>query len=89
MHIDEKIVIEKPMTVQKGTLYKDGVWTRRAIMRAIWDLRKRMIREHGVDLFQVYEMSDCIEVHVEGDFTTIPADDGWEHKKKRRAFKKR
>ena len=88
MRIDEHIVMEKPMTVRRGKLVKDAVWTRRSILKAVWELRTRIMDEQQVDIFQVYEMTDCIEVHIEGDFETLYVGDKKERRRKRMKFGK-
>ena len=87
--IDEKIVIQRPQSVIDGPTRGYGVWTRKAILRAIWEMRMRLIKEKQIDIFQVYEMTDCIEVHIEGEFVTMPVGDYIERKMKRRALKKK
>ena len=84
MQINEHIVINKPKSVMNGPSHGETAWVRRAFLRSIWEMRKRVMEEQGVDIFQLYEMSDCIEVHIEGDFVGKPVPKDWELKLKRR-----
>lgn len=89
MKIDEHIVIRKPPGIQAANGRRDAAWTRRAILHAIWVMRRKVMEEQRADLFQVYEMTDCIEVHIEGEFVTLPTDKDSVRRKKRRALKAR
>ena len=85
--IDETIVIQRPKTIIEGPVRGYGVWTRKAVLRAIWDIRMRLIKEKQIDIFQVYEMTDCIEVHIEGEFVTLPIGNYTDWLQKRIALK--
>lgn len=73
MKVNEHIVLNKPASVVgQRTRKAESVWVRRAVLRSIWRMRERIIVEHGIDIFQVYDMTDCVEVHIEGDFVGLP-----------------
>jgi len=88
IRVDEHIVLKRPKSVMNGSPTLYGAWTRRAILRAVWALRNRIMDESGVDIFQVYEMTDCVEVHIEGEFETLPVPPGWVRKENRRKLYK-
>lgn len=77
MLVKEVLVVKKPATAIGKGRKNESVWTRKAALRAIWQLRIRIMLEQGIDIFQVYEMSDCIEVHIEGDFKGKEVDARW------------
>ncbi len=66
MKINERIVVKIPKSIQKATPTKRSTWIRHAILRAFWDVRNRIILEEGEDIFNIYKMSDCIEVNLSG-----------------------
>lgn len=74
MFVEEKIVIKKPKTIREGSAKRAAVWTRHAFLSALYKLRIRIMNEHGFDIFGVYEMTDCVEVNIKGDFEGLPCD---------------
>lgn len=70
MKIDERIVVPKGKRIQEGTAKTVCIWTRRQAMRNIWQIRCRILRETGEDIFRVFEMTDCIEVGIKGELET-------------------
>ena len=71
MKIDERIVIPKGQRIQDARAKRIYIWTRRNAMRAIWDIRCRILKETGEDIFHLYEMTDCIEIGIHGDLETV------------------
>lgn len=66
MDINERIVINIPKNILNATPTKKSTWLRHAILRNIWDLRNRIIVDAGVDIFGLYQMTDCIELNLKG-----------------------
>jgi len=67
MQIDEKIVIEYPPSLRRFTGRQKAMWAKHRMMTSLFDLRRRLIKEKGVDIFNLYVMTDCIEFSLKGD----------------------
>lgn len=70
MNVDELIVIKMPKTTQNGTARKRTLWSKRALLRAIWQIRDRILMATGEDIFNVFVMTDCVEARIRGDLLT-------------------
>lgn len=70
MKIDERIVIKIPRNIREASQTKRSTWVRHSILRSIWQVRNRFMLDHGVDIFGVYKMTDCIEVNFRGELET-------------------
>ena len=88
MEISERLVIDKPDTIRRAGLKRLTTWTKHAILSGLWKIRRKVMDEKGVDIFQVYEMTDCIEIRIEGDINTISSLTREERLEKIRTFKK-
>ena len=73
MKVDERIVIKMPKYISKGTNHRKAVWANAACRRALWVARNRIIDEQGLDIFNVFIMTDCIEVTVRGELEAKPS----------------
>lgn len=72
MKLNERIVIPNPKTYYTFMSPRGrAAWKRRAVRNAVYELRNRILRETGEDIFQVFYMSDCIEVNVVCDIETL------------------
>lgn len=71
MIIDERIVIPKGKCIQDSGAKRICIWRRRNAMRAIWDIRCRILKTTGEDIFHLYETQDSIEVGIHADMKTI------------------
>ena len=67
MHIDERIEVQMGATVSKSNARSKTNWAKRAARNAIWEIRKKIIKEQGLDIFNVFVYSDRIEVSVCGE----------------------
>ena len=74
MRLDERIVIRIPPSVRDATPRKRSTWIRHAILRGIWDVRNKYLVE-GVDIFNVFTMTDCVEVNLNGEVEAMPISD--------------
>jgi len=74
MEIRERIVIRIPTFIRGSTTRKRNTWIRHAILRGIWEVRNKYLIE-GVDIFNVFTMTDCIEVNLRGDIEAMPISD--------------
>lgn len=70
MNVDELIVIKMPKTTQNGNSRKRTTWSKRALLRAIWQIRDRILMATGEDIFNVFVMTDCVEARIRGDLLT-------------------
>jgi hypothetical protein len=70
MRIDERIVIQIPKHVQEATRTKRNTWIRHSILRAVWDIRNRLILDSHEDIFGLFRMTDCIEINIRGELET-------------------
>lgn len=83
MWIDEHIVIPKSERMQSRKAIRQGAWCRRAVLRALWDLRLRYLTE-GVDIFNVRQNGDNVEFTLKGEIDASPIDKATEHRSKTR-----
>ncbi len=67
MDVDERIVVKIPRTVAELKARRRMVWIRRAVMKAMWEIREKVLLERGYDIFNLFVMTDCIEVSIKGD----------------------
>ena len=74
MRLDERIVINIPKSVQGSTTRTRNAWVRRAVLRALWEVRNRRLVE-GYDILNVFTMTDCVEVNIKGDLEAMPISD--------------
>ena len=70
MKVEETIVIQMPPSVMKKNLRARNLWTKRNVKKAVWEARCRILRETGLDVFNVFVMTDCVEVTIRGDMET-------------------
>ena len=70
MEVDEVIVIKMPSSTKKGNSRKKTTWSKRACLRALWQIRDRILAESGEDIFNVFVMTDCVEARIRGDLQT-------------------
>lgn len=74
MRIEERIVIPKPKMVLNGSKQYAARWVGRIISHKLWSIRSKYIIERGVDIFNVFTMTDCIEFTLSGDMDVLPWD---------------
>ena len=74
MEIRERVVIRIPPFVLGSTTRKRNIWIRPAILRAVWEVRNKYLVE-GFDIFNVFTMTDCIEVNLRGELEAMPISD--------------
>lgn len=72
MKIDERIVIPVPKSVLSQGVRAKNMWVRHKLMRFVFDIRNRIMKETGEDIFGVFAMTDCIEINFKGELETIP-----------------
>ena len=73
--IDERFVLNIPRSVQAGTVRRRNGWSRKNILKSLWKLRAKIIAEDGVDIFGVFNMTDCVEVNFKGELEAPPAEE--------------
>lgn len=76
MKVQETIVIQMPPTVMKKNTRGKNLWTKKAVMKAVWQARCRILQETGIDVFNVFVMTDCIEITIRGDMDGIENQNG-------------
>lgn len=67
MQINERVVIKMPKTLHAKSAIQHTVWAKKAITRAILTIRAKILEQTGDDIFNVFVMTDCIEVTIRGD----------------------
>lgn len=67
MVIDERIVFRFPASLMGEKDRSKKVWTRRAVLRALWSLRLDYLLRDGVDILNLLEMTDCAEITIHAD----------------------
>lgn len=76
MKVEETIVIQMPPSVMSKNLRGRNLWTKKAARKAVWEARCRILQETGLDVFNVFVMTDCIEVTIRGDMEGIENQNG-------------
>ena len=71
MKVQETIVIKMPPSVTKKNLRSRNLWTKKAVRKAVWEARCRILQETGLDVFNVFVMTDCVEVTIRGDMEGV------------------
>lgn len=72
MVIDERIVVKMPKSVAlKANPRGKKHWSKRACMRGVWAARCRILEETGEDIFNVFVMTDCVEISIRGELETL------------------
>lgn len=88
MTIDERIVIPIPKSAFEKSNLQRTVWVRRLIARAIMAARAKILEESQEDIFNVFVMTDCVEISIKGELDTkhVEKDDfkPWMNKKWKR-----
>ena len=88
MTIDERIVIPIPKSAFEKSNLQRTVWVRRLIARALMAARAKILEESQEDIFNVFVMTDCVEISIKGELDTkhVEKDDfkPWMNKKWKR-----
>lgn len=74
MQIDERVVRKMPRSVQNASGHRRTSWKKRQAMQAVWEIRERVLRETGEDIFNVFVYPDRVEVNVRGEMDTVEHD---------------
>jgi len=67
MWVNRTVVITKPESIRRAKLKIQSAWVRRAALRAVWDLRRRVIKETGQDILGIIDNPGNIVVNINGD----------------------
>ena len=67
MKVEKTIVIQMPPSVTKKNLRSRNLWAKKAVRKAVWEARCNILQETGLDVFNVFVMTDCVEVTIRGD----------------------
>lgn len=88
MTVDERIVIKIPKSAMEKSPLQRTVWVRRLVSRAIMAARAKILEEIQEDIFNVFVMTDCVEISIRGELETkhVEKDDfkPWMNKKWKR-----
>ncbi len=89
MLVDERIVVQVPKTVDKKSSRQKVVWMRKLVARSIMAAREKILKETQEDIFNVFVMTDCVEITIKGELETKHADrkkdyKPWAKRKKRK-----
>ena len=71
MKIDERIVLKIPKSALDTSPRQRTTWIRRMVARAIMDARARILEETQEDIFNVFVMTDCVEISIKGELDTM------------------
>ena len=74
MKVKERVVLKMPPSVLRKNLRGQHAWARRAVRKAVWEARCRILEESGYDIFNVFVMTDCVEVTIDGEFDAMPVE---------------
>ena len=74
MQVDEKIIVTIPKSIKEASKHKRGTWLRRAVKAAMWDLRMKVLKEKGEDIFSLFVMTDCFEISLKGEIDSLPVE---------------
>lgn len=74
MQVDERIVVQIPKTVNMKSRRQKIVWLRKLVARSIMAAREKILKETQEDIFNVFVMTDCVEITIKGDVETKHAD---------------
>ena len=74
MWIDERIVKKMPRTIKESTKHRQVGWLKRAARMALWEIREKLLKEHGEDIFNVFVYEDRVEVGIRGEVDTLERD---------------
>lgn len=71
MKLEERLVIPIPKTYYTDMSPRArAAWKRRTVKNALYEIRNQIIDKTGEDIFQIFYMTDCIEVNIRGDLET-------------------
>lgn len=76
MLIDERIVIEIPKSVHNRSRRQMTVWVKRLVSRAVMKARAEILERTNEDIFNVFLMTDCVEISIKGDLETLHVENG-------------
>jgi hypothetical protein len=76
MWIDERITKTMPGSIASASGHRRTAWLKRAARMAIWEIREKVMRETGEDIFNVIVTADRVEVTVRGEIDTTNRDAG-------------
>ena len=76
MKVEKTIVIQMPPSVTKKNLRSRNLWTKKAARKAVWEARCNILQETGLDVFNVFVMTDCVEVTIRGDMEATEKPEG-------------
>lgn len=67
MLVDERMVIQIPKSIVLKSNRQKSIWIRKLITRAIMEARARILDKTECDIFNVFVMTDCVEISIKGD----------------------
>lgn len=76
MKVEKTIVIQMPPSVTKKNLRSRNLWSKKAVRKAVWEARCNILQETGLDVFNVFVMTDCVEVTIRGDMEGVDNQNG-------------
>ena len=76
MWIDEHMMRTMPRTVAESNGHRKTAWLKRAARMAIWEIREKVMKERGEDIFNIIVTENSVEVTVQGEIDTMDRNDG-------------
>lgn len=71
MKVEETIVIKMPPSIMRKNLRSRNLWSKKAVRKAVWEARCKILQETGKDIFNVFVMTDCVEATIRGDMDVL------------------
>ena len=65
-----------PRTVAESNGHRKTAWLKRSARMAIWEIREKVMKERGEDIFNIIVTENSVEVTVQGEIDTIDRNDG-------------
>lgn len=59
-----------PKSILNGSPRHKVMWTRSRIMSGAMQIRDKILRETGEDIFSAFIMPDCVEINLKGEYET-------------------
>ena len=76
MWIDEHMRRTMPRTVAESNGHRKTAWLKRAARMAIWEIREKVMKERGEDIFNIIVTENSVDVTVRGEIDTMERDAG-------------
>ena len=83
MRVDERIVVKMSKTTARSNARSKTAWAKRAVRTALWEIRKKILDELGLAIYNVFVYTDRVEVSIAGELDATDIGDTKYFAKKR------